>query len=135
MKSHTLPLTKIKFIEPMYARLVNELPEGKEWLYEVKFDGYRCFGGRDTTGVTLWSRRGNVFTTQFPNIARSCERLPPGSLVDGEIVALDEAGGSRSTCCNITAPKRGHCSFMCSMYWCTVAGASCNSRWSEDGKL
>jgi hypothetical protein len=30
------PFTKLKFIEPMYARLVNELPQGQEWLYEVK---------------------------------------------------------------------------------------------------
>jgi bifunctional non-homologous end joining protein LigD len=45
-----LATTKLKFIEPMYARLVNELPEGKEWLYEVKFDGYRCLAGRDTKG-------------------------------------------------------------------------------------
>jgi ATP-dependent DNA ligase len=35
----TSPPAKIRFIEPMYARLVNELPEGKDWLYEVKFDG------------------------------------------------------------------------------------------------
>jgi bifunctional non-homologous end joining protein LigD len=75
----------------MYARLVNELPEGKEWIYEVKFDGYRCLAGRDSTGVTLWSRRGNLFTTQFPHIARACEKLPPGTLVDSEVVALDES--------------------------------------------
>ena len=68
------------------------LPEGKEWLYEVKFDGYRCLAGRDSTGVTLWSRRGNLFTKQFPQIAQACERLPPGTLVDGEIVALDANG-------------------------------------------
>jgi ATP-dependent DNA ligase len=42
MKPQDPPVTKLKFIEPMYARLVNELPEGQEWLYEVKFDGYRC---------------------------------------------------------------------------------------------
>jgi bifunctional non-homologous end joining protein LigD len=84
--------TKLKFIEPMYARRVNELPEGKEWLYEVKFDGYRCLAGRDSKGVTFWSRRGNLFTKQFPHIARACEELPPGTLVDGEIVALDENG-------------------------------------------
>jgi bifunctional non-homologous end joining protein LigD len=86
MKQQKPPLTKVKFIEPMYARLVNELSEGKEWLYEVKFDGYRCLAGRDSTGVTLWSRRGNLFTKQFPHIARACEQLPPGTLVDGEIV-------------------------------------------------
>jgi DNA ligase D-like protein (predicted ligase) len=43
-------------------------------------------------GVTLWSRRGNLFTRQFPNIARACEQLPAGTLVDGEIVALDANG-------------------------------------------
>jgi bifunctional non-homologous end joining protein LigD len=87
-----LPKAEIRFIEPMYARLVNELPEGKEWLYEVKFDGYRCLAGTDGKGVTLWSRRENLFTNQFAHIAEACERLPPGTLVDGEIVALDESG-------------------------------------------
>jgi DNA ligase D-like protein (predicted ligase) len=87
-----LPSGKVRFVEPMYARLVNELPQGKEWLYEVKFDGYRCLAGRDSNGVTLWSRRGNLFTKQFPHIAQACEQLPPGTLVDGEIVALDENG-------------------------------------------
>jgi bifunctional non-homologous end joining protein LigD len=80
MKPQGSPLRKFKFIEPMYARLVNELPEGKEWLYEVKFDGYRCLGGRDSAVVTLWSRRGNLFTTQFPHIAQACEQLSPGLL-------------------------------------------------------
>jgi ATP-dependent DNA ligase len=87
-----LPPAKVRFIEPMYARLVQSLPHGQDWLYEVKFDGYRCFAGRGSTGVTLWSRRGNLFTNQFPHIARACERLPPGTLVDGEIVALGENG-------------------------------------------
>jgi bifunctional non-homologous end joining protein LigD len=87
-----LGTTKLKFIEPMYARLVNELPEGRDWLYEVKFDGYRCLAGRDSGEVTLWSRRGNLFTKQFPHLTHACEQLPPGTLVDGEIVALDENG-------------------------------------------
>jgi ATP-dependent DNA ligase len=87
-----LPKAEIRFIEPMYARLVDKLPQGQEWFYEVKFDGYRCLAGRDSTGVTLWSRRGNLFTTEFPHIARACERLPPDTLLDGEIVALDGSG-------------------------------------------
>lgn len=68
------------------------MPEGKEWLYEVKFDGYRCLAGRDSAGVTLWSRRGNLFTNQFPNIVRACEQLPLGTLLDGEVVAMDSNG-------------------------------------------
>jgi bifunctional non-homologous end joining protein LigD len=55
-----LPKVKVRFIEPMYALAVQSLPEGKEWLYEVKFDGYRCLAGRDSKKVTLWSRRGNL---------------------------------------------------------------------------
>jgi ATP-dependent DNA ligase len=33
----------------MYAELVQQLPNGKDWLYEVKFDGYRCLAGRDSS--------------------------------------------------------------------------------------
>jgi bifunctional non-homologous end joining protein LigD len=55
-------------------------------------NGYRCLAGRDTSGVTLWSRRGNLFTKQFRHIAQACERLPANTLVDGEIVALDQSG-------------------------------------------
>jgi len=76
----------------MYAELVQQLPDGNEWLYEVKFDGYRCLAGRDSAGVTLWSRRGNDLTAQFPNIAKACEQLPPRTLLDGEIVAINENG-------------------------------------------
>src|SRR6476620_11311057 len=73
---NTLPTAKIHFIEPMYALAVQKLPAGNEWLYEVKFDGYRCLAGRDSTGVTLWSRRGNLFTKQFQHI-RPCLRTIP----------------------------------------------------------
>jgi DNA ligase D-like protein (predicted ligase) len=88
----TLPPAKVRFIEPMYARLVQSLPQGEEWLYEVKLDGYRCLVGRDGNSVTLWSRKENLFTKQFPQIAQACERLPPHTFVDGEVVALDASG-------------------------------------------
>jgi ATP-dependent DNA ligase len=85
-------LERLQFIEPMYARAVQQLPEGKDWLDEVKFDGYRCLAGRDSSGVTLWSRRGNRFTDQFPTVAEACEHLPPDTLLDGELIALDKDG-------------------------------------------
>lgn len=90
MKLQSLPSTKLKFIEPMYARLVNELPEGKDWPYEVKLDGYRCLAGRNSTGVTLWSRRGNLFTNQIPQIARVCEQFPlePSEMRDYQPIAI-----------------------------------------------
>jgi DNA ligase D-like protein (predicted ligase) len=83
---------KIQFIEPMYALAVKTLPEGDEWAYEVKWDGYRCLAGRQKGGATLWSRRGNLFTPQFPQIASAIEKLPPDTLIDGEVVAIDPNG-------------------------------------------
>ena len=112
-----LPAAKPRFIEPMYARLVNKLPEGEDWLYEVKFDGYRCLAARDARKATLWSRRGNLFTEQFPSVTRACQRLPKDTLVDGEIVAVDKRmGESLSTFSNTTVPEHRRCSFTYSMY-------------------
>jgi ATP-dependent DNA ligase len=88
----TASAERLQFVEPMYARAVQQLPERKDWLYEVKFDGYRCLAGKDSTGVTLWSRRGNRFTDQFPTIAEACKHLSPDTLLDGEIIALDRNG-------------------------------------------
>jgi DNA ligase D-like protein (predicted ligase) len=87
-----MPDAKTHFIEPMYARAVEKLPEDPNWLYEIKLDGYRCLAGRDSKGVILWSRRGNLFTTQFSRIARALERLEVDTLIDGEIVAIDDSG-------------------------------------------
>jgi DNA ligase D-like protein (predicted ligase) len=80
------------FIEPMYAEAVRELPDGDDWTYEAKLDGYRCLAAKRTSGVVLWSRRGNGFTARFPEIARACEKLPPDTLIDGEVIAIDETG-------------------------------------------
>jgi bifunctional non-homologous end joining protein LigD len=81
---------RLSFVEPMYARTLQQLPEDDAWTYEVKFDGYRALAGSDSTGVTLWSRHGNVFTNQFPQLADACEHLPPDTLLDGEIVAFKD---------------------------------------------
>jgi bifunctional non-homologous end joining protein LigD len=83
---------KLQFVEPMYARLIQKLPEGQDWQYEIKFDGYRCLAGRNDRGAMLWSRRENLFNHQFPEIALACERLKPDTLLDGEIVAIDKNG-------------------------------------------
>ena len=80
------------FIEPMQAALVRKLPDGGQWSYEAKLDGYRCLAAKRNGGVVLWSRRGNGFTARFPEIARVCDKLPPDTLIDGEVIAIDESG-------------------------------------------
>src|SRR5918999_1324239 len=86
-----LPAAKARFIQPMILSEVRELPQGREWTYEAKLDGYRCLAAQNG-GVTLWSRRGTLFTARFPEVARACEKLPTETVVDGEVVAIDENG-------------------------------------------
>jgi bifunctional non-homologous end joining protein LigD len=88
-----LPEAQVKFIQPMLARACAKLPENRAaWTYEAKLDGYRCLAGKGTDDVKLWSRRGNLITAQFGAVAEACRQLPAETLLDGEIVALDEDG-------------------------------------------
>jgi bifunctional non-homologous end joining protein LigD len=79
---------------PMLATLVDRLPTGDEWLYEVKWDGYRALGYVRGGEAKLVSRNGNDLTGRFPEIARSLARTvkSPECVVDGEVCALDENG-------------------------------------------
>jgi bifunctional non-homologous end joining protein LigD len=83
-----LPKAQMKFIEPMLANLVGTLPEGPQQQYEIKFDGYRAIAIRDDK-VRLLSRRSNVLNDRIRPIARALEAIEPGTIVDGEVVALD----------------------------------------------
>ena len=78
------------FIEPMQLSLVHTLPDGSNWVYEAKLDGYRCLAANRSGSVVLWSRRGTGFTMRFPQIARACQKLPPDTLIDGEVVVVDD---------------------------------------------
>lgn len=90
---NSLPDARVRFFPPMLPRAVTDLPENPEdWTYEIKLDGYRCLATRAAKQVDLWSRRENAITKEFPGIARACQRLDANTVVDGEIVALDESG-------------------------------------------
>jgi bifunctional non-homologous end joining protein LigD len=83
----------MKALEPMAALLVEALPTGDEWLYEAKFDGYRALAMKDGASVRLLSRRGNDLTASYPVIQKAVKALETKSaVIDGEIVAFDEAG-------------------------------------------
>jgi DNA ligase D-like protein (predicted ligase) len=91
MKERSGNAQKIRacFIEPMLCLAVEKLPEGPDWQYEVKLDGYRAIGVRTTAGVELWSRNKRDFARRFPNVARALEALPVETVLDGEVVAVD----------------------------------------------
>ena len=71
---------------------VSKLPDGPEWTYEIKLDGYRLEVVRNGRKTTLYSRRENVLNQRFPYIATALQDLPNETVVDGELVALGPDG-------------------------------------------
>ena len=71
---------------PMEAELVSELPSGAGWRYEPKWDGFRGVLSNDGGELALWSRNGRPLLRYFPELRSLGDLLPPGSVLDGEIV-------------------------------------------------
>jgi DNA ligase D-like protein (predicted ligase) len=87
-----LPKQAAGFIETMDCLAVSKLPDGPEWTYEIKLDGYRLEVVRTSRMTTLYSRRENVLNQRFPYIATAFEDLPKETVIDGELVALGPDG-------------------------------------------
>ena len=87
-----LPKQAAGFIETMDCLAVPKLPDGPEWTYEIKLDGYRLEVVRTSRMTTLYSRRENVLNQRFPYIAAAFETLPKETVIDGELVALGPDG-------------------------------------------
>ena len=80
-------------ITPMLAVASSSLPEGAEWIYEVKWDGWRALAFVDGKKVRLLSRNKKPLDKQFPELSGLGELMGGATaVVDGEIVALDEQG-------------------------------------------
>ena len=86
-------LTRKPFsFEPMLCESAERPPEGRQWRYELKLDGFRAIGRKSGRSAQLWSRNQKDFTRRFPTVVRGVSELPNDTIIDGEIVALDEDG-------------------------------------------
>ena len=80
-------------IQPMLAKLSNELPEGDGWLFEPKWDGFRAIVFRGASDLFIQSRDLRPLDRYFPELHDALlERLPKGCVVDGEIVIATPDG-------------------------------------------
>src|SRR5438046_7609797 len=80
-------------VAPMLAKAADDLPAGEGWLYEPKWDGFRCIVFRDGDEVVLGSRNERPLTRYFPEVVEALRReLPKKIVVDGEIVVPRAAG-------------------------------------------
>lgn len=80
------------FIDSMECLPVAKLPEGLAWTYEIKLDGYRLEVVKTGGTVTLYSRRRHILNRQFGSLAEALADLPDETVVDGEVVAVDDKG-------------------------------------------
>lgn len=89
--SHEKP--RPRFIAPMECKRVPKLPEGDNWVYEPKQDGYRIIAVIDGTTSQLFSMSGLNYTAKYPHVAEGLKWLKLKEAVfDGEVVALDPSG-------------------------------------------
>jgi bifunctional non-homologous end joining protein LigD len=88
-KAEALP----KFIAPQLASAAELPPTGKDWLHELKLDGYRMQGRLENGKVQLLTRSGLDWTHRMRSLAASLKALPAKTaLLDGEVIVLDDRG-------------------------------------------
>ena len=106
----SLPKREAAFIEPMECLAVPRLPDGVDWTYEIKLDGYRAVAINSKGRLSLFSRNRKSFNRQYHYIIEALSDLPENTVIDGEVVALDDAGRPDF---NLLQHSRGQASRIC----------------------
>jgi bifunctional non-homologous end joining protein LigD len=92
-KAETLALPKFRPLQ--LATLVEQAPDGDDWLHELKFDGYRCLIAANGPEVRCYTRSGQDWTDKFRRVADAFSVMDlAGALIDGEIVSFTPEGRS-----------------------------------------
>jgi bifunctional non-homologous end joining protein LigD len=79
-------------IKPMLATMVEEPFDHPDWIFEVKWDGYRAVAEVRDDGVSLYSRNGISFNKKFFPIVEALRKLGFDAVLDGEIAVVDDQG-------------------------------------------
>lgn len=82
-------------VKPMLATLVDEPFDGEDWLFEIKWDGYRAIASKDDDKLLLYSRNNLDFRTKYAAVAETLHDIRHDVVLDGEIVVVDDDGQAR----------------------------------------
>ena len=93
-EAHSITKNPFHTAEVQLAKLVKTIPEGEDWLYELKYDGYRILAYVEGHIVRLITRNGKDYTKRFQEIALSLLELAAGKsmILDGEMAVTDASG-------------------------------------------
>ena len=84
-----------EFIPPQLAQLVTKAPNGKDWVHEVKFDGYRIQAHLNQGKVKLYTRKGLDWTAKYQGLAKALKKIKvDDAVLDGELCWQDNKGRS-----------------------------------------
>jgi bifunctional non-homologous end joining protein LigD len=87
--------TRLRFIEPQLPSLVDQPPEGKHWIHEVKHDGYRCQVLVERGQARVFTRNGFDWTDRYPSFVRAAPNLKcKSAIIDGEAIVQNSDGVS-----------------------------------------
>jgi len=80
----TLP----KRLQPMLATLTDAPFDGRDWIFEDKYDGFRMVATIEGGEVTLYSRNGKIISHNYIEVAKALEGIKHDAVIDGELVAI-----------------------------------------------
>jgi len=78
------------FISPMLATLTKTPFDDADWIYEIKWDGYRAIAEIGGKELRFYSRNGLDFTDRFPAVVKALQKIKHSAVLDGEVVLLNE---------------------------------------------
>ena len=100
---------KLRFIEPQLASPVDQPPEGKHWIHEIKHDGYRSQLVIERGRARVFSRNGYDWSDRYPAIVRAAARLRcKSAIIDGEAIVQNGHGASDFEALQSALRKHGH---------------------------
>lgn len=81
-----------EFIKPMLASPTKKIFKDPDWVFELKWDGYRVMANIKDGKVEIYSRNGISYNKKFAAISKELEQIPFDCILDGEVIAMDKNG-------------------------------------------